>query len=249
MKSTSKMIWRMCVFSFLVLAANGCSDDMDRHETITKLRALGVEQTPAVAKAGDLVNLKFYLAGPSALALTASPIVDEMARYGKPVMVTAVDNSPVETAVGPLSLYTFRASFNAPSDDATLTSIQTKGFARVRYNVKFQTAGADEESVVGDSLVYAAGSPQLQWQSPTISILKPTAGSTAGSVELEGNISSDGQETHRVAWFVSAGKIKNRKSRSTRWEDAPTGNQAVFFTVRGAKSGAFAIKSQAVNLN
>ncbi|MEI6834604.1 MAG: hypothetical protein WCL28_11495, partial [bacterium] len=62
-------------------------------------------------------------------------------------------------------------------------------------------------------------------------------------------ITSDSQESNRVAWFVSAGKIKNRKSRSTLWEDAPSGTQAVFFTARGAKSGAFAIKSQAINLN
>jgi hypothetical protein len=115
--------------------------------------------------------------------------------------------------------------------------------------VKFQTSSGDDESVVGDTLLYAPGSPQLEWKPPTINITKPTDNSSAGSVDLEGTISSDGNESNRVAWFVSAGKVKNRKARSTRWEDAPSGSQAVFFTVRGAKSGAFAIKSQAINLN
>jgi hypothetical protein len=66
---------------------------------------------------------------------------------------------------------------------------------------------------------------------------------------LEGTVNSNGKESNRVGWFVSAGKIKNRKSRSTEWQDAPRGAQAVFFTVRGAKSGAFAIKSQTVTIN
>ena len=236
-------------FLSLTLSVFGCSDEMDRQETIAKLRSLGVEQSPSIAKPGDTVNLTFYLAGPSALALTSAPLADESSRYGKPVIVSPVDNSPVESVVGPLSLYTFRASFTAPSDEFTLTTIKTKEYARVRYNVKFQTSSGDDESVVGDTLLYAPGSPQLEWKPPTIAITKPTDNSSAGSVDLEGTISSDGNESNRVAWFVSAGKVKNRKARTTRWEDAPSGTQAVFFTVRGAKSGAFAIKSQAINLN
>ena len=249
MRSVGNLIQTTTVFTLLLFTLCSCSDEMDRQETISKLRSLGVEQTPAVTKPGDNVTLTFYLAGPSGLSMTATPLSDDISRYGKPLIVTPVDNAPVENTVGPLSLYSYRASFTAPSDAVTLATIQSKEYARVRYNVKFQTNAGDDESVVGDTLVYAPSSPKLTWTPPTIAIIKPTANSQAGRVDLEGTITSDGQESNRVAWFVSGGKIKNRKSRSTLWEDAPSGTQAVFFTVRGAKSGAFSIKSQAINLN
>jgi hypothetical protein len=248
---TSKKILLQQILGSLLLLffCIACSDEEDRQETVTKLRALGVEQSPTVAKPGDTVSLTFYLAGPPSLTLTSTPLADDAARYGPPVVVTPIDASPTESAVGPLSLYKYRASFVAPSDEATLSTLQTKGLVRIRYNVKFESNGGDGESIVGDTLIYAPGSPQLEWKPPTINIIKPTENASAGDIDLEGNISSDGNESNRVAWFVSAGKIKNRKSKLTKWEEVPTGSQAIFFTVRGAKSGAFAIRSQAVTLN
>ena len=231
------------------MMAMGCRDDNDRPETITKLRALGVSQSPTIAKAGDPVSLTFYLAGPSQLTLSATPILDLGARYGQSIIVTPVDAAPTETAVGPLSIYSYKANFNIPNDAIITQKILTSGFARVRYNVKFSSTGGDEESVVGDTLVYPTGAPQLNWTTPTIAIANPAATASAGTLDLEGAIQSNGQESNKVSWFVSAGKIKNRKARITEWQEAPAGNQTLIFTVRGAKSGAFAIQSQAVNLN
>jgi hypothetical protein len=240
---------KMTMIGLLCASLVACSDDAERPETITKLRALGVAQTPTTAKPGDQVTLTFYLAGQPQLKITAQPALDSMARFGQPVAVTPVDQAPSETTVGPLSLYTYRVSLTAASDAATTAAIQTKGLARLRYKVNFSTDVGDGESIVGDTLVYPPGSPQLEWQPPTISIDKPVQEAASGSMALEGTVNSNGKETNRVGWFVSAGKIKNRKSRSTEWQDAPQGTQAVFFTVRGAKSGAFAIKSQAVTVN
>lgn len=249
MRKFCKIVVSIMACSLVTLMHSGCNDEMDRQETITKLRALGVDQSPVIAKPGDTVSLTFYLAGPSSLVLNPTPLVDKLSRYGKPILVTPIDAAPTESIVGPISVYSFRASFIAPNDTATLASIQTKDYARVRYNVKFQSPTGDEESIVGDTLIYAPGSPQLTWATPAIEIVKPTQNASAGEVDLEGSINSTGSESNRVAWFVSAGKIKNRKSRSTVWEEAPTGGQAVIFTVRGAKSGAFALKSQAITVN
>lgn len=242
-------IFKMAMISVAMASLVSCSDDEERPETITKLRALGVAQTPTSIKPGDQVTLTFYLAGQPQLNLTAQPSLDSMARYGQAVLVTPVDAAPSETPVGPLSLYTYRVSLTATNDATTNASIQTKGLARLRYKVNFSAGSGDSESVVGDTLVYPMGAPQLEWQPPTISIDRPTQEAASGSMALEGTVNSNGKETNRVGWFVSAGKIKNRKSRSTEWQDAPRGTQAVFFTVRGAKSGAFVIKSQTVTLN
>ena len=118
----------------------------------------------------------------------------------------------------------------------------------MRYKVKF-SVGADYETVVGDAVVYLPDAPQISWKSPDISIAKPAATGTEGTMDVEGIITSEGVEPYRVSWFVSDGKIKNRRAKATSWSDAAKGAQTLIMTVRGTKSGAFAIKSQTVTIN
>ena len=220
----------------------------DRPEVIAKMRALGVEQTPVNAKPGDTVNLTFYVAGNPATQMTPTVLLDTQARYSVPIAVTPIDSIPTETKIGALSLYSYRATFTVPTTANILALIAKQGFARMRYQVKF-TASGDDENVVGDTVIYAAGASQLAWTAPEIGITTPTATSASGTVALEGSIVSGGQENNRVSWLVSAGTVKNRRAKSTVWESVPAGTQTLFMTVRGMKSGAFSIKSQAVTLN
>jgi hypothetical protein len=130
-----------------------------------------------------------------------------------------------------------------------ITAALTKqGYARLRYQVKFNASG-DDENIVGDTIVYPESSTALSWTAPTIAITKPATTAAAGSLDLEGTIDSQGNETNRVSWFVSSGKVKNRRAKSTVWQDAASGSQTVVMTVRGTKSGAFAIKTQTITLN
>lgn len=252
MKFFDRGFIRRLNFIILVLAASNlasCSEEEDRQETISKLRALGVEQSPVVAKPGDTVTLTFYMAGPPKLAPAATPVTDAAARYSDPILVTPIDPATQEVEVGPVSLYSFKATYVVPSDDKTLSRLGAKGLLKTRYAVKFVATNGDQETIVGDSLIYPLGSPQLLWTSPTISITKPGTSVSTGKIDLEGSITSTGSESNKVAWFVSSGKLKNRKARTTQWEEASKGSQAIFFTVRGAKSGAFAIKSQVISLD
>lgn len=251
------MFLRLCFWRFLgstlaalVISLTSCGgENADRPEVINKLRAVGVESSAVNPKPGDTINLNFYLAAPPGLTISPEIQVDGSSRYGVPVMVTPVDNAPTETAAGPLSIYNYKTTLTVPTDNPILgASISKQGFGRVRYKIKF-TAGTEYESVVGDTIVYSPGSSQSSWKLPDISITKPSATANAGNLDLEGSISSDGNEPYRVSWFVSDGKIKNRRAKATTWSDAPKGPQTLIMTVRGTKSGAFAIKYQTVTIN
>lgn len=192
--------------------------------------------------------LTYYLAAPAASAITALPGIDGGARYSVPVIVTPVDNGVQETNYGALSLYTYRATIVIPNSSAVTSPLMLRGFARVRSHVEFSTAEGEREAIVSDTVVYAEGSTQLDWTAPTVDIITPSRTANAGKLDVEGSITSSGNETHRIAWFVSSGKIKNRRAKMTTWEEAAAGQQTLFFTVRGTKSGAFGIKAMNVNL-
>ena len=237
------------LISFIVVILTGaCGNSSERPEKVTKLRAIGVEQTPVNAKVGDTVQLTFYLLGKPQTALSSEVLLDTKAPYSVPAALTPIDLAPVETNVGPLSLYSYRASITVPEIPAISASIAKAGIARLRYQVKFNSTD-DDENVVGDTLIYPDGSPALAWTAPAIAITKPTSTAAAGSLDLEGTIESAGLETNRVSWFVSSGQVKNRRAKTTIWQDAESGVQTVVMTVRGTKSGAFAIKTQTVTLN
>jgi hypothetical protein len=229
---------------------SSCGDDnADRPEVLKKLRTLGVEQNPINAKPGDTVNLTFHLAGPQGLTIAPSVELDTVSRYGVAQPVTPIDAQPTETAVGPLSLYAYRTTLSVPTDNALVAaSLAKQGYARLRYKVRF-SAGSEYEAVVGDTVVYPSTAPQLAWKSPEIAISKPVDAAASGTIDLEGTISSEGSESYRVSWFVSDGKVKNRRAKITSWSDATKGTQTLIMTVRGTKSGAFVLKSQSVTLN
>lgn len=231
---------------FALCACGG--DNEERPELINKLRTLGVEQTPVNAKPGDTVNLTFHLAGPPNQQITPTVLLDKSAKFGVPVAAVPVDAAVSETPVGTLSLYSYRATVTVPDGDTVNLAIAKQGFARVRYNINF-SSGAESENVVGDSIVYSAAAPQLTWSAPEIAITKPGESAATGGIDLDGTITSAGNETNRVSWFISSGKVKSRRARTTKWTDAARGTQTVIMTARGTKSGAFAIKAQAVSLN
>lgn len=227
---------------------SSCNDDADRPEVINKLRALGVQQTPINAKPGDQVQLTFYLAGPKGLTLQPSVELDSDAKYSVPVAVTPSNGAVSESDAGALALYSYQATLNVESSPGLDQSLVALGYGKLRYKVKFE-ATSDDETIVGDTLVYPSGSPQLTWTGTDISLDKPAATTSRGIVNLESTVTSNGQESNRIAWFVSAGAVKNRRARITTWNISDAGPQTVIVTARGSKSGAFAIKTVSVTLD
>lgn len=231
---------------FIFFAFLSCSDDQVRQESITNLRGIGVEQSPVIAKPGSPVTLTFHLAAPQGKAITAAPYIDSVFRYGTTTKVTLVDTTPVEKNLGSISQYTLRATFTAPSDAATLASLEKGSPLRTRYGVTFSD-GSRTENIVGDTLIYKADTPEQV--APTITIDQPLSAEIGTTATIASTVTNKIAEENRVSWFVSSGEVKNRRAKSTEWSKISTGDQTLIVTTRGAKSGAFAIKVVQVSVH
>lgn len=225
-----------------------CGPEQDRQEVISKLRGLGVEQTPVNATPGQTVQLVYHLIAPKGLTVAAQPYTDTAFRYGVNAPVTLTDLAPVSEDVGALTHYTLRAQFVVPSDALTLAAVAAKGSARVRYGVQF-TAPGDDETIVTDSVVYAAGAPELAWTAPTIAIAQPVGANISSETPLQATVQSTNAEINKLSWFMSGGKVKSRRAISTEWTEIPSGIQTLILTTRGDKSTSFAIKIAQVTVN
>ena len=223
-----------------------CGNEKEPQEQITKLRSLGVEQTPVIAKLGSNVALTFYLAAPKGKVLTAAAFQDSAFRYGTTTAVTLDSATPASEDFGALSVYKLQAHFVVGTSPIIAGAMQSAGSARIRYGVKFTATDGDDESIVGDTLVYPDNATQQSWNAPSIEITKPTAVPLSGTTDLDATITNTNDETTRVAWFVSTGKVKVRRAKTTEWSDAAAGDQTLILTVRGAKSCGFAIKPMKV---
>jgi hypothetical protein len=227
---------------------SGCGDDADPQERITKLRALGVEQSPTISKPGDTVSLTFHLAGPKELSLTFESFNDRAVyRYGTTTDVTLIDSSAQVEDIGALNRYAIRTQFIIPSDPLVAATIAAKGYARIRYGLTVR-AGSEEEIIVGDTLVFAPGSPQLTWTAPVVAITEPTVSEIGTDASISGSIQSTNNERNDIGWFVSSGRVKIRGSIASEWQEAAAGEQTIIFTARGKLSGAFAFKTQKVTV-
>lgn len=243
MTHMDRVIKATTLYVFFALAA--CGDDTIRQEEITNLRGIGVEQSPIIAKPGSVVTLTFHMAAPQGKSISATPYIDSVFRYGTSTKVTLIDTVPSEQKLGAISTYTLRASFTVPSDAATVASLESGTPLRTRYGVTFND-GSRTENIVGDTLIYKTSTPDQV--APTITIDQPLTTDISTTTSISSTITNSIVEDNRVSWFVSSGEIKNRRAKSTEWSKIGSGEQTLIVTTRGAKSGAFAMKTVKVTV-
>lgn len=227
------------VMATVFVSVVGCSGDEPRYEQVSKLRAIGVEQTPANATYGSTVTIKFILAGPSGMTMTAANYTDAAAKYGLPVELSFATSSVVETKYAALSIYSISGTTVVPGQDLLRKFIVGTAPARVRFGASF-TATGDDETTVGDILVYPTGSSELAWKSPVVSIVEPLDATISANSKIKTVIATTHSEPNKYSWFVSSGQILNRRAVTTEWKDQATGPQTIIVTARGTKSGSFA---------
>lgn len=234
------------------LGLGACDEDTDRYEKVAKLRALGVTTTPVIAQpstadAPQAVTLTFHVALPLGETATIEPFTDDQAKYSLPAPVTIVAGSESYTEYGAFRLFSAQAT--APiALESDLEIPADPGFLRFRYGVKI-TSGTEEEKIVGNFLVYPKDATETSWTAPAVDIVTPEAGAGAsGDQDLKAAITNPIGEKMRVGWFVSDGKVKNRRAKETEWETPGAGTHTVLVTVRGLKSGAFAMKAMDVTV-
>lgn len=237
----------------LALTAGGCNDDSDVFEKIAKLRAVGVATTPLFGQpsteaAPQSVTLTFHAAVPLGNTVTAEPFVDGGAKYAFPAALTLVPGSELYQDQAAIRMFQIQATLPMPTI-AQLPILPEPGFARLRYGIKLKS-GDEEETIVGNVLIYPTGAPELAWQNQAIDIAAPIAGgAVSDESELKGTITKTIDENIRVAWFVTTGKLKNRRAKETEWLEPASGAATLILTTRGLKSGAFAMKVVDVTVN
>lgn len=230
-----------------------CREDQERPEVVAKLRAIGaatspVIQEPSTADLPKTVTVTFYALLPKNTQATASPYVDEADKYGKVIPLTVIPGTETyDDAYSSFVIYSVKATLPVPTNEL-LHLESPPGFARLRYGLKITAAG-ETENIVGNALVYKAGSPELSWQAPTIDVASPSAGALiTGKQDLKATLKSGNGENLRVSWYVASGEVKNRRAKETEWEKAERGSKTIVLTARGLKSGAFAFKALDVNV-
>jgi hypothetical protein len=228
---------------FLIIEFAACNnDDEDRFEQINKLRAIGVSAVPVTVQPTTSINtpvtadLTIYAVVPLGQTISIEPYTDPQPSILPQLSVGLTSGSEKYVDYTAFRLYSVNARVVIPSS----VPIPPKpGFARLKYGVVMRS-GDEEEKVIGNLLVYPPGSQELSWQAPSAEIAAPPAGAleAGGSIDLKANlVSPNAGENLRVSWFVSSGKVQNRRAKETKWQDPKTGTQTVMVTVRGLKSG------------
>jgi hypothetical protein len=231
----------------LAWASQACNEDEARYEVIDKLRGLGVAAAPLVATPSTgasqhSVTLTFHAAVPLGETVTAEPYVDDASKYAFPVPLQIVAGSAKYQDLAAFRHYSVQATVAVPTA-AALAIPADPGFQRIRYGLVLRS-GSEEEKIVGNFAVYPEGATEADWEAPTAEVSAPASGTTvSGEEDLKATIANSIGEPIRVAWFVSAGEVLNRRAKETTWDTGGSGPQTVIFTARGRRSGAFVMRA------
>ncbi len=237
--------------------APGCgNEDANRYERVNKLRAIGVATNPVVLAAPapgatGSVELTVFAALPKGGTVNAAPFVDEVSPYGIPLQISLDPATAATQSFAALDVYSVKATATVgpltPQQEAILQGEREQGLGKLtmRYAVKLDS-GDESETIVGNILVYPAAAPETSFQPLTVTIAEPLANatiSTGPKQSLSGSIAKPQEENIKIGWFVSSGKVNNRRARETKWEPVDAGSQTVIMTARGLRSGSFAMKA------
>ena len=231
------------------MVVSGCDDDAERPEKITKLRAIGVSASrtavePSTAETPQVVTLTFLAAVPKGETVTAEAFRDEDSQYAIPLPVTIQqETAATNTTYAGLDIFSVSGTLVAPSAATPIPA--DPGFVALRYGIRL-VAGAESETIVGNVILVPPGATQLSWAPLSVDVSAPTAGavvSAGGESDLVATTVKGTEENVRVGWYVSSGKVKNRRARETKWEEPGQGTHTVIVTARGLRTGAFAWKA------
>jgi membrane carboxypeptidase/penicillin-binding protein PbpC len=250
-----RQVLRACLL--LILLANvACDGDEDRFERIAKLRGLGLSTSPVIASpssdtAPSLVEFTFYAAAPLGETVTAAPYQDLQGSLRK----FAIENFTVGDVTyedhSSLRVVKVKATGVVPPASAIYFD-PDNGFATVRYAISL-VGQSNTQVMVGNLVVYPTGSTELTSKNnlPTVSITNPTKDGTVSATEQEikAELTEVNDETYRVGWFVSGGRLEARNKVNTTWKPTGSGKYTVIVTARGTKTSAFGIDVVDVTAN
>ena len=226
-----------------------CRSDDNPQEKITKLRAVGVSSTPAVASSGSAATsaeLTFYAAVPLGKTVGYEAFIDPQAKYSLAELVVPIAASETYKDYLGFRLYSLKATLLVPA--LTSLRLQEGQSQRLRYGVRFFSED-EEEKVVGDVLVFPQEAEQTKWVAPSLEIAAPIDSVPHDSdSDLKATLTKSQNEKVKIGWFVSGGTVKNRRAVETQWSAPGPGNHTVIVTAHGSESRSFAISVKDVTV-
>lgn len=246
----SKFILSLVGLVLVSSSLTGCGGDEERYEDIKKLRAFGASTLPVISEpsteaAPRMLTITVFAAVPLGETVTAEPYDDERSpTLSLPVTITG---GGTYTDYSTFRVFSVQATQAVPAAFIFDTPRGKQPFARLRYGIRL-VSGSESENVVGNSLIYPAGSAELARVAPTVAITKPALVDVSGTEDLEGAVTDSAEENMRIGWFASDGEIKNRRAKITEWATPSAGPATLILTARGMKTGAFAFQVMDVNV-
>lgn len=244
----------------LLMLSLACSNMDSRPERAEKLKPILVEVN-APATAGDPfqpplwgqeVRLAFhFIAPPGTEPFTAALEAPQQKPLTLPLPVEAgqLDGAVEVNELPGLQHSIVRARFRVPSAgelSALDSNVEAAPFLRFQYQLRVSDSSR-ELPIAGDFVAYRdANVPGASWNFQGSEITEPSSANVdASKLDIAATVKNQQAEPLRVAWFVSDGKIKNRRASVTEWEAPGPGAYTLIFTVRGKQSrtGTLAIKS------
>lgn len=236
----------------LFLLACGGEDD-DRQELIDKMRGIGMSFSPVVSPPSIGSDIKtvivtVYVALPIAKKISVEKYLDQIRNTSRvqlsPEQYDILKIEDPITYPG-LSIVKFQAKLKVPDLKAL-----PPGGALVHFGFLLK-ADSNQEKMIGSYLVLPQNAEL--WKAPLLKINNPTESAdlqTNDTIPVAFNKTNANDEDVKVAWFVSGGKITNRRSENTFWESPKDkGDYTLIATIRGRKSRAFAIDIRTVHLH
>lgn len=267
----------LALLAFFSIACNDDTEPQERVQKLRAIGvgSSPLVAVPSVAGQVASVSLSFFVVAPLGETVSFENYKDEAGRYAIVTDVSLDAATQTSTAYAKFAVHSIKGSVNLPTaEEATRTvtkvtlddpdasraldddegekialnaTLGVVPLARIRYGV-IARAGRETEKIVGNIPVYAPTPELPTYQNLKINLTTPQANSAFGA---KGRIALDlenpNDEKVRIGWFVSSGKVKNRRARDTEWSEVDGGAQTIIATARGMRSGAF--EYQVVDVN
>lgn len=227
---------RVClVFAIFLLS---CNPIENTPELVDRLRAFGVS-TQKAAYSTDAaetdIELTFYLVSNRQTDLLVEELEVEV---GQLIVQDWEIKEPDDFSR--LRIFEVIVSAKLPKLEELQFS-EADDTASVPYAMLFSQDG-EQERVRGRIKIYRPSDPRLGQEKPVIKIVNPQNAEqlSGSSVMLKAKLEDISDQSYRISWLVSDGKIAKPRAIETEWEEFSANSQTIIVTFRGLDSWNFA---------
>ena len=231
---------------FVLLGVVYCSkEDGEEYqqELITKLRVIGVATDPGILSlhaAEKTVIFTLYALTPKGQTITFDSYTDP--KWNKPLSSSVVNSEIIVEEKAGFDLHQIIQTHTL-GEQAIEEIPEDPGYLSYNYGLQVKTAD-ESEKVMGSLVFFHPKNAAATWTPHKIKITSLTDGQTVNKdqeLALEAEIQNRNNESYRLGWFTSSGKIINRRNIKTKITNLTTGKQTIIVTARGMHTGLFAM--------